>query len=97
VSATEKSRDRLWRTALRIVVVLIAVSAGFAVAWLRHGDAVELRETIRQQDDRIVELQKEREELVIRGIQRMGRCVGELQRCEQKRAELGLSAPTSSK
>jgi hypothetical protein len=97
VSVTEKSRDRIWRNALRTVVVLVAVSAGFVAAWLRHGDAVELREKSRQQDDRILELQKEREELVIRGIYEIGRCVGDLQRCEQQRAKLGLSSPEASK
>jgi hypothetical protein len=97
VAATEESRDRHWRTALRTVVVLVAVSAGFAAAWLRHGDAVELREEMRQQDERILELEKEREERVIQGILRMGRCARELQICERRRAELGLDSPTASK
>lgn len=59
------SRDelngRIQRAILRTLVGMIVVAAGFAIGYVRYGDAVDLRERVVAQQKRIADLESDRE------------------------------------
>ncbi|HEY2773893.1 MAG TPA: hypothetical protein VGK20_07560 [Candidatus Binatia bacterium] len=57
----EELREKAWQAATRLVVGLTLLGAGYTAAYLQYKDAVELRVTVKQKQDRIVDLENERE------------------------------------
>jgi cell division protein FtsB len=59
----EELREKTWQAATRLAIALTLFGGGYVVGYLMYGDAVELRSTVKQKQDRIVDLENERETL----------------------------------
>ena len=57
----EELKEKTWQAATRIAVALTLLGSGYTVGYLQYGDAVELRATVKQKQDRIVDLENDRE------------------------------------
>ena len=57
----EELKEKTWQAATRIAIALTWFGSGYTVGYLQYGDAVELRSTVKQKQDRIVDLENDRE------------------------------------
>lgn len=57
----EELKEKIWQGATRLVVAIALLGSGYTVGYLQYGDAVELRATVKQKQDRIVDLENGRE------------------------------------
>jgi hypothetical protein len=57
----EELKEKLWMGLTRLVIGAALFGGGYAVGFFQYGDAVELRTTVKQKQDRIVDLENERE------------------------------------
>jgi len=57
----EELKEKTWQAATRIAIALTLFGSGYTVGYLQYGDAVELRSTVKQKQDRIVDLENDRE------------------------------------
>lgn len=57
----EELKEKTWQAATRLVIAATLFGAGYLGAYLSYKDAVELRVKVKQKQDRIVDLENERE------------------------------------
>ncbi|HXC53483.1 MAG TPA: hypothetical protein VN634_21530 [Candidatus Limnocylindrales bacterium] len=57
----EELREKAWQAATRIVVAVTLIGSGLLVGYLMWGDAAALRGQVKQKQDRIVDLENDRE------------------------------------
>ncbi len=60
-SAEAQLSDATWQWATRIAIAAALVGSGYFGAYLSYGDAPELRQQIKESEDRIVFLENQRE------------------------------------
>jgi len=65
-SAEQQLSDAIWGTVSRAVLAIALIGAGLFAGYYRWGDAVELRQQVRERQDDIVNLKNERETLSTR-------------------------------
>jgi len=65
-SAEDQLRDATWMWVQRVVMAAVLIGAGYVGGWFAYGDAVELRQTNKEQQDTIVDLKNQRETLSTR-------------------------------
>lgn len=65
-TAEEELKEKSWQIAGRIVLTGFLIGVGYVAAYLMYSDAVPLRQQVKQQQDRIVDLENERETLSTR-------------------------------
>lgn len=65
-SPKEELKEKMWQGAMRLVVMAVLIGAGYLIAYLQYGDAAVLRKQNKQQQDRIVDLENERETISTR-------------------------------
>ena len=61
ISAEDELREATWQWATRVAIALALIGAGYFGGYMQYGDAVELRTANKEQKDRIVRLENERE------------------------------------
>ena len=71
----EELREKGWQAATRLVIALTLFGGGYAVGYLQYGDAVQLRQTVKQKQDRVVDLENERETMSTK----MAKCTRDLE------------------
>lgn len=80
-SPQEELKEKAWQGASRLVITAVLIGAGYLIAYLQYGDAATLRKQVKQQQDRVVDLENERETISTR-LAKEGRdkeqCVKEL-------------------
>jgi hypothetical protein len=59
----EELKEKTWQAASRVAIAITLFASGYVAGYLQYGDAVELRQTVKQKQDRIVDLENERETL----------------------------------
>lgn len=57
----EELKEKIWQGATRIAIAGFLFGGGYTVGYLQYGDAVELRTQVKQKQDRIVDLENDRE------------------------------------
>lgn len=62
----EELKEKTWQAATRLAIALTLFGGGYTVGYLQYGDAVELRQTVKQKQDRIVDLENDRETMSTR-------------------------------
>lgn len=91
----EELKEKIWQGATRLAIALALFGGGYTVGYLQYGDAVELRSTVKQKQDRIVDLENNRETLSTR-LAKVGRdkevCEKELKAIEEKAAAAPAAA-----
>jgi len=65
-SPQEELKEKMWTAANRFVIMAVLVGAGYMIAYLQYGNAPALRKQVKQQQDRIVDLENERETISTR-------------------------------
>ncbi len=65
-SPQEELKEKAWQAANRTVIMAVLVGAGYLIAYLQYGDAALLRKQVKQQQDRVVDLENERETISTR-------------------------------
>lgn len=65
-SPQEELKEKAWQAASRIVIMAVLIGAGYLIAYLQYGDAASLRKQVKQQQDRVVDLENERETISTR-------------------------------
>jgi hypothetical protein len=98
MSESEKSpqdelKEKTWQAANRLVLAATLFGSGYVVGYLQYGDAVELRDKVKQQQDRIVDLENERETMSTR----MAKETRDREVCDKdlKAAKAGGAAPAA--
>lgn len=91
----EELKEKIWQGATRLAIAATLFGGGYTVGYLQYGDAVELRQTVKQKQDRIVDLENNRETLSTR-LAKVGRdkevCEKELKAIEEKAAAAPAAA-----
>ncbi len=62
----EELKEKIWQGATRLAIAATLFGGGYTVGYLQYGDAVELRSTVKQKQDRIVDLENDRETMSTR-------------------------------
>jgi len=62
-SAEDQLREAVWTWVQRVVVALVLFGAGFFAGYYNYGDAIELRQEVKELNDNIVDLKNQRETL----------------------------------
>jgi hypothetical protein len=75
----EELKEKTWQAATRIAIGLTLLGSGYTVGYLQYGDAVELRSTVKQKQDRIVDLENDRETMSTK----MAKCVRDKEVCDK--------------
>ena len=57
----QELKEKTWQAANNIVVALALLGSGYFIGYWQFGDAPELRDKVKQHQDRIVDLENERE------------------------------------
>lgn len=57
----EELKEKTWQAATRLAIAITLFGSGYVVGYLQYGDAIELRSQVKQKQDRIVDLENERE------------------------------------
>jgi len=57
----EELKEKTWQAATRLAIALTLFGSGYTVGYLQYGDALELRGAVKQKQDRIVDLENDRE------------------------------------
>jgi ribosomal protein L12E/L44/L45/RPP1/RPP2 len=86
----EELKEKTWQAATRLAIAITLFGSGYAVGYLQYGDAVELRSTVKQKQDRIVDLENDRETMSTK----MAKCVRDKEVCE-KAAKAAAPAPAA--
>lgn len=60
-SAEEELQDAVWQWATRIAIAAVLIGAGYFGGYMQYGDAVELRKQNTELNDRITDLENQRE------------------------------------
>jgi hypothetical protein len=60
-SPQEELKEKTWQAATRIAIAITLLGSGYTVGYLQYGDAIALRSTVKQKQDRIVDLENDRE------------------------------------
>jgi hypothetical protein len=86
----EELKEKTWQAASRLAIALTLFGSGYTAGYLQYGDAVELRSTVKQKQDRIVDLENDRETMSTK----MAKCVRDKEVCE-KAAKAAAPAPAA--
>jgi len=86
----EELREKTWQAATRLVIAITLLGSGYVVGYLQYGDAVELRQQVKQKKDRIVDLENERETMSTK----MAKISRDLEVC-QKALKAAAPAPAA--
>lgn len=62
-SAEQQLSDAMWTWVGRLVLAAVLIGAGFFAGYYRYGDAIELRQQNKEQQDQVVDLKNQRETL----------------------------------
>ena len=84
----EELREKTWQAATRLVIAATLFGAGYLASYLLYSDAVTLRSQVKQKQDRIVDLENDRETMSTR----MAKCTRDKEVCE-KAAKGAAAAP----
>jgi hypothetical protein len=87
----EELREKAWQAATRVVIAATLFGSGYTVGYLQYGDAVELRATVKQKQDRIVDLENDRETMSTK----MAKVTRDKEICE-KNAKAAAGAPAAA-
>jgi hypothetical protein len=60
-SRSDDGWDGVWRNAVRGFIGLVMIGIGYWICVMRHGDAIELRKKVWQQESRLAEIWAERQ------------------------------------
>jgi hypothetical protein len=86
----EELKEKTWQAASRLAIALTLFGSGYTAGYLQYGDAVELRSTVKQKQDRIVDLENDRETMSTK----MAKCVRDKEVCEKSaKAAAAAAAP----
>lgn len=88
----EELKEKTWQAATTIFIYACLFGAGFFVGYLMYGDAVELRDKTKQQQDRIVDLENERETMSTR----MAKETRDKEVCEKELKAAKAAAPAAA-
>lgn len=97
----EELREKTWQAATRIVIGLTLLGSGYLVGYLQYSDAIQLRSQVKQKQDRIVDLENDRETMSTR-MAKVTRdkeiCEKDLKACKgDPAAGAPAAAPTAAK
>jgi uncharacterized protein YlxW (UPF0749 family) len=89
----EELKEKIWQGATNIAIAATLFGAGYLAAYLQYSDAVELRQTVKQKQDRIVDLENDRETMSTR----MAKVTRDKELCEKaaKAAAAAATAPAA--
>lgn len=87
----EELKEKLWQGATRLAVSAFLFGSGYTAAYLQFGDAIELREKVKQLKDRIVDLENERETMSTR----MAKVTRDKEVCEKELKASKAAAPAA--
>lgn len=62
----EELKEKTWQAATRLAIAVTLFGSGYVVGYLQYGDAVTLRSQVKQKQDRIVDLENDRETMSTR-------------------------------
>jgi|GEM_PF-950566 len=65
-SPQEELKEKAWQAASRLVIMAVLIGAGYLISYLQYGDAPALRKQVKQEHDRVVDLENERETISTR-------------------------------
>lgn len=85
----EELKEKTWQAATRVVIAATLFGAGYLASYLQYSDAIELRETVKQKQDRIVDLENDRETMSTR----MAKVTRDKELCEK--AAKAAAAPAA--
>lgn len=57
----EELKEKIWQGATRLAIAICLFGGGYTVGYLQYGDAIQLRDKVKQKQDRIVDLENDRE------------------------------------
>lgn len=86
----EELREKTWQAATRLAIALTLFGGGYLVGYLQYSDAIQLRSQVKQKQDRIVDLENDRETMSTR----MAKVTRDKEVCEKdlKAAKEGAAA-----
>lgn len=84
----EELKEKTWQAATRLAIAATLFGGGYTVGYLQYGDAVELRSTVKQKQDRIVDLENDRETMSTR----MAKVTRDKELCEKELKAKGAAA-----
>lgn len=87
----EELKEKTWQAATRIAIALTLLGSGYTVGYLQYGDAVELRSTVKQKQDRIVDLENDRETMSTK----LAKVTRDLEVCKKAGAAPAAAAPAA--
>ena len=85
----EELKEKTWQAATRLAIALTLFGSGYTVGYLQYGDAVELRSTVKQKQDRIVDLENDRETMSTK----LAKVTRDLEVCKKPAAPAAAAAP----
>lgn len=88
----EELREKAWQAATRIAIAATLFGSGYTVGYLQYGDAVELRSTVKQKQDRIVDLENDRETMSTK----MAKVTRDKEICEKAAKAAAAGAPAAA-
>ena len=95
-SAEEQLSAAVWGTVQRVVMALIVFGSGLFAGYYKWGDAIELRQTIKERQDEIVTLRNDRETIstrLARAEQDKKLAVRDLRECKDAAKAEAVPAP----
>lgn len=88
----EELKEKTWQAATNIAIAATLFGSGYLAAYLQYSDAIELRETVKQKQDRIVDLENDRETMSTR----MAKVTRDKELCEKAaKAAAAAAAPAA--
>lgn len=88
----EELKEKTWQAATRLVIAATLFGGGYLAAYLQYSDAIELRETVKQKQDRIVDLENDRETTSTR----LAKVTRDKEQCEKALKAAGTAAPAAA-
>ena len=88
----EELREKSWQAATRLVIAATLFGSGLLTGYLMWGDAAALRAQVKQKQDRIVDLENDRETTSTR----MAKVTRDKEICEKERAKTAGAAPAGA-
>jgi TolA-binding protein len=88
----EELREKTWQAATRLAIALTLFGGGYLVGYLQYSDAIQLRSQVKQKQDRIVDLENDRETMSTR----LAKVQRDLEVCQKAAKANGGAAPAAA-
>jgi uncharacterized protein YlxW (UPF0749 family) len=88
----EELKEKTWQAATRLAIAAALFGAGYLASYLQYSDAIELRQKVKQKQDRIVDLENDRETMSTR----MAKVTRDKEVCEKQLKAAAAAAPAAA-